>query len=107
MLQALMLAMAAPPQGEGGGPTALLIQIMPIVLIFLVFWFMIIRPQKKQQEQRRTMLDGLKRGDRIITNGGLYATVRDVKGEVVTATIGENVKVEISRQAIATVQHAE
>lgn len=102
MLQAMMLAMAAPPEG-GGGSGALLIQIMPIALIFLVFWFMIIRPQKKQQEQRKTMLDALKRGDRVITNGGLYATIRDVKGDVVTATIGDNVKVEISRQAISTV----
>jgi len=102
MLHASLLAMASPPEG-GGGTGALLIQIMPIALIFLVFWFMIIRPQKRQQEQRKAMLEALKRGDKVITNGGLYATVRDVKGDVVTATIGDNVKVEISRQAVATI----
>lgn len=97
-------AFASPNAGGGGsGGAGSLLSFLPLVLIFAVFWFMIIRPQKKQQEQRKTMLDALKRGDRVITNGGLYATIRDVKGDVVTATIGDNVKVEISRQAISTV----
>jgi preprotein translocase subunit YajC len=96
-----ILAMAAPP-AEGGGAPALF-QFLPIILIFLVFWFMIIRPQKKQQDQRKTMLEAIKRGDRIVTAGGLFATVRDVKGDRVVATIAENVKVEISKAAITGV----
>ncbi|MFN2370496.1 MAG: preprotein translocase subunit YajC [Candidatus Krumholzibacteriia bacterium] len=100
------LAMAAPP-AEGGGAGAGLIQFMPIILIFLVFWFMIIRPQKKQQEQRKIMLAAIKRGDRIVTSGGLFATVRDVKGDRVVATIAENVKVEISLAAITGVMPEE
>lgn len=92
------LAMAAPP--EGGGSGSMIIQFMPIVLIFLVFWFMIIRPQKKTQEQRKTMLAAVKRGDKIVTSGGLFATVKDVKGDRVVATIAEGVKVEISKQSI-------
>lgn len=102
MLHPSLLAMAS-PQGGGGGSSAMLIQIMPIVLIFLVFWFMIIRPQKKQQEQRKAMLEALKRGDRILTNGGLYGTVRDIKGDIVVVNIAENVKVEVSRAAISAV----
>ncbi len=94
-----LLAMAAPP--EGGGSGSMIIQFMPIVLIFLVFWFMIIRPQKKQQEQRKTMLSAVKRGDKIVTSGGLFATVKDVKGDRVVATIAEGVKVEISKQSIS------
>ena len=93
-----LLAMAAPP--EGGGSGSMIIQFMPIVLIFLVFWFMIIRPQKKTQEQRKTMLAAVKRGDKIVTSGGLFATVKDVKGDRVVATIAEGVKVEISKQSI-------
>ena len=96
-----LLAMAAPP--EGGGSGSMLIQFMPIVLIFLVFWFMIIRPQKKNQDQRKTMLEAIKRGDKIVTSGGLFATVKDVKGDRVVATIAEGVKVEISKQAISGV----
>jgi preprotein translocase subunit YajC len=94
-----LLAMASPPEG-GGGTGAMLIQFMPIILIFLVFWFLIIRPQKRQQEQRKTMLEAVKRGDLIVTSGGLFATVKDVKGDRVVATISEGVKVEISKQSI-------
>jgi preprotein translocase subunit YajC len=97
-----VLAMAAPPEG-GGGSGSVLIQFMPIILIFLVFWFMIIRPQKKQQDKRKAMIEALKRGDRIVTNGGLFATVKDVKGDRVVATIAEGVKVEISKSAIGGV----
>lgn len=96
-----MLAMAAPT--EGGGSGSVLIQFMPIILIFLVFWFMIIRPQKKQQDKRKSMIAALKRGDRIVTNGGLHGTVKDVKGDRVVATIAEGVKVEISKSAIGGV----
>ena len=102
MLNLSLLAMAS-PTGGGGGSGALFIQIMPILQIFLVFWFMIIRPQKKTQDQRSKMLEALKRGDRIITTGGLFATIKDVKTDRVVATIGENIKVEISRQAVSTV----
>lgn len=94
-----LLAMAAPP--EGGGSGSMLIQFMPIVLIFLVFWFMIIRPQKKQQDQRKAMLEAVKRGDKIVTSGGLFATVKDVKGDRIVATIAEGVKVEISKSAVS------
>ena len=104
MLHTSLLAMASPPAEGGGGTGALFIQIMPILLIFLVFWFMIIRPQKKQQDQRKAMLEALKRGDKVLTNGGLFATVRDVKTDRVTATLdGDGVKVELSRQAISAV----
>ncbi|MBU8870527.1 MAG: preprotein translocase subunit YajC [Gemmatimonadales bacterium] len=102
MFNLSLLAMASPPEGAGGS-SALLLQIMPIALIFLVFWFMIIRPQKKTQDQRKTMLGALKRGDKIITNGGLFATIKDVKSDRVVATIAEGVKVEVSRQSVSAV----
>ena len=94
-----LLAMASPNPEAGAGSA--LIGFLPIVLIVLVFWFMIIRPQKKQQDQRRAMIEAIKRGDRIVTSGGLFATVRDVKADRVVATINaEGVKVEISKQSI-------
>lgn len=97
-----LLAMASPnPQGGTGSA---LIGFLPIVLIVLVFWFMIIRPQKKQQDQRRAMIEALKRGDRIVTSGGLFATIKDVKTDRVVATVNaDGVKVEISKQAITGV----
>jgi len=97
-----LLAMAS-PQGGGSGNSNPIFTFIPIILIFVVFWFMIIRPQKKQQDQRKAMIEALKRGDRIVTNGGLYATVKDVKGDHVVATIAEGVKVQISKSAIGGV----
>ncbi len=74
-----VLAMANPGGAEGGGSA--LMGFIPIILMFAVFWFLIIRPQKKQADQRKAMIEAIKRGDKIVTNGGLFATVRDVKGD--------------------------
>lgn len=104
MIHASMLAMSS---GEGAGQGAGFIQIGMMVMIFVVFWFMIIRPQKKQQDQRKKMIEAMKRGDKIVTNGGLFATVRDVKGDRIVATIAEGVKVEISKNAVGGVLNEE
>ena len=96
------LAMAQAPEGASGSSAAL-VSFLPLVLIMLVFWFLIIRPQKKQQKQRKAMLQELKKGDRIVTNGGLYATVLNVKEDRVVATIAEGVKVEIAKSAVGGV----
>lgn len=94
-----LLAMASPGGGGEGGASSML-SFLPLVLIFIVFWFMIIRPQKKQQDQRKTMIAALKRGDQIVTSGGLFATIKDVKNDRVVATISDGVKVEISKASI-------
>jgi preprotein translocase subunit YajC len=97
-----LLAMASPNGGGEGGASSML-SFLPLVLIFIVFWFMIIRPQKKNQDKRKTMISALKRGDQILTSGGLFATVKDVKADRVTATIADGVKVEISKSAVSAV----
>ena len=97
-----LLAMASPGGGGEGGASSML-SFLPLVLIFIVFWFMIIRPQKKQQDQRKTMISALKRGDIIVTSGGLFATVKDVKADRVTASIADGVKVEISKSSVSAV----
>ncbi len=98
-----ILAMAAPPAdgAQGGGSPIYMFGMM--ALIFAIFWFMIIRPQQKQQRQKQLMIAALKNGDRIVTNGGLFATVKDVHDDKVVAYIAENVKVEIAKHAIAGV----
>lgn len=103
MLPVTVLAMSAPPaEGAAGGASPLL-SFLPLVLIFVVFWFLIIRPQKKQQDVRRKMLEAVKRGDRVLTTGGLYGVVKDVKGDVLVIAIAENVKVEVAKGAITAV----
>jgi preprotein translocase subunit YajC len=96
-----VLAMSMPGGSAGGGSA--MAGFIPIILMFGVFWFLIIRPQKKQADQRKAMIEAIKRGDKIVTNGGLFATVRDVKGDRVVATIAENVKVEIAKSSVSAV----
>jgi preprotein translocase subunit YajC len=103
MLPVTVLAMSAPPAGGAEGGASPLLSFLPLILIFVVFWFLIIRPQKKQQDQRRKMLEAVKRGDRVLTTGGLYGVVKDVKGDVLVITIAENVKVEVAKGAITAV----
>ena len=98
------LAMSAPNaeggQSSGGNP---MYMFGMMALIFVIFWFMIIRPQQKQQKKRQLMITTLKNGDRIVTNGGLYATVKDVHEDKVVAFISDGVKVEIAKSAIGGV----
>ena len=97
------LAMSSPQSqdGQSGGNPLYMFGMMG--LIFLIFWFMIIRPQQKQQKQRKAMIQELKNGDKIVTNGGLYATVKDVHDDKIVAFIAEGVKVEIAKNAIGGV----
>ncbi len=95
-------AMAAP---QGGGQTSPF-AMLPLFLAFLViFYFLLWRPQAKRQKEHKAMLDALKKGDRVVTSGGLYATVLNVKENegVVVASIADGVKVEIARSSIAAV----
>ncbi|MCB1183876.1 preprotein translocase subunit YajC [bacterium] len=97
------LAMGAPGGGTGAAGGGGLMTILMFGSIFAIFYFMIIRPQKKQQDQRKAMIEALKRGDRIVTNGGIFATVRDVKGDRLIVTIAENVKIELAKNAVGGV----
>jgi preprotein translocase subunit YajC len=97
-----LLALASPP-ADGAGQGSPLPMFLMMGAIFLIFWMMIIRPQQKQQKQRQAMITALKNGDRIITSGGLYATVKDVHEDFVVAFISDGVKVEIAKSAIGGV----
>ena len=81
-----------------------LIQFLPLVLIFVVFYFLLIRPQQKKQKEHRTMLDALRRGDRIVTGGGFYGTVaKVVSPEEVEVDLAPNVRVRVLRSTITSV----
>lgn len=88
----------------GGDPTGGLMSLLPLVLIFVVFYFILIRPQQKKAKEHRAMLSDLKRGDRIVTGGGLIATVIRVTAdsEEVIAEIARDVRVKVVK---STIQH--
>jgi preprotein translocase subunit YajC len=88
----------------GGGPTPpTLVSFLPLALVFVVFYLLLIRPQQQKAKEHRNLLANLKKNDQIITNGGLYGRVLELKEDVVTAEIAPNVKVQISRPQIASV----
>lgn len=96
-----MLVSTAFAQDAAGGGGAM-IQILPLILIFVVFYFLLIRPQQKKARQHREMVAGIKRGDRVVTGGGLHATVAKVEDEAtVVLEIAPNVRVKAQRGTIA------
>jgi preprotein translocase subunit YajC len=84
--------------------TDTLLTFLPMVAIFVVFYFLLIRPQQKKQKDHRTMLDALRRGDRIVTGGGLLGTVsKVVSPEEVEVDLAPNVRVRVLRSTISSV----
>ena len=104
-----MLISAAHAQGAGPLQGLLdnqgaLLQFMPLVLIFVVFYFLLIRPQQKKQRDHRSMLDALRRGDRVVTGGGIIGTVTQVVGpDEVQIEIAQGVRVRVRRTTISEV----
>lgn len=82
----------------------MLVSYGPIVLMGTVFYFLLYRPQKKQQQQRNDMLSNLKKGDRIITTGGMYGTVVTLDAKKVTLKVAEKIEMEFLRSAIQSFQ---
>jgi len=78
--------------------------LMPIIFIFAIFYFLLIRPQQKKQKEHARMVKELKKNDEVVTNGGIHGTVANVKEGTLTLKIDENVKVEINKIAIAYVK---
>jgi preprotein translocase subunit YajC len=102
----LSLLMAAPQAAEGGGSQNFLVTLLPFAAIIAIFYFLIIRPQNKKQKETQRMLSALKKGDRIVTIGGIHGTIQSVREGSVIVRIDDNVKVEFSRSAISSVESA-
>ena len=91
-------------QGGGG---SMLTALMPFVLIFGVFYFLIIVPQRKRQKALQDMIGALKAGDKIITNGGIYATVKQVKEKSLLVMSADKSLLEVSRSSVSGMQGEE
>ena len=86
-------------------PLALVVSLAPMLLIFVVFWFMLIRPQRKKDKQVKEMLNNLKAGDRICTIGGIYGTITGIKDDTITLSVGrDNLTMVVARWAIRSVE---
>jgi len=103
MFIATAYAMGAPggaTGGQGGGGFSSLIMM---VVIFAIFYLILIRPQQKKMKDHKKMVEELKKGDRIITSGGIYGTVENATTETLTIKIAEGVKVKITRGSVGAV----
>ncbi len=99
MTDFVIFAQAAP-----AGQPNLLVSMMPLVFIFVIFYFLLIRPQQKKQKDHEKLVAAVKTGDQVVTNAGIHGTVSNVKEKTVIIRIADNVKVEFDRAAIVVVE---
>lgn len=90
------LLQAAAPAAQGNSWSMWIM----LALIFVVMWFFMIRPQRKQQKELQNFRDSLKKGDKVVTIGGIYGTVCEIKEESVLIEVDNNVKIRVSKQAL-------
>ncbi len=94
-----LYAMASSGGGSGGGGGGM-VALIPLILMFVIFYFLLIRPQQKRAKQHQNFINSLKRGDNVITSGGLIGKVVDIDGDEVTLDLGNNIKVRIIKNSI-------
>ena len=104
LMNIALTAMAAPPGGGTGQQGNWVSTLIPLVVIFGIFYFLMIRPQQKQQKKHKEMLAAIKKGDNVVTRGGVIGTVYGVTDSVITLEVAENVRVKFSRDSVAGVQ---
>lgn len=91
----------------GGQPGNPLMSFMPLILMFVIFYFLLIRPQQKKQKEHKQMLENLQRGDRVVTSGGLYGRIVETKDDLLTVDLGNDVHVQVGRGFISALVPAD
>ena len=99
----LLLGGQQAADGAQSGPLGGMMSFLPFVLIIGIFYFLIIRPQNKKQKETQRMLSALKKGDKVVTIGGVHGTIQNVRESTVIVKVDENTKLEFSRSAISNV----
>ncbi|NTV48636.1 MAG: preprotein translocase subunit YajC [Geobacteraceae bacterium] len=103
----LAFAMGSAPGGAAGGAgggMAAFQQIIPLVFMFAIFYFLLIRPQQKKAKEHKALLESMKRGDNVITAGGVHGKITAVEDELVTLEIANNVNIKITKSYIAAIK---
>lgn len=104
IFQELPLLMGAPAGGAGAsGPASVAPTLVTFGLVFAIFYFLIIRPQNKRQKETKQMLAALKKGDRVVTIGGIRGNVFSLKDDTVVLKVDDNTKIQFSRSAVSSV----
>ena len=95
------LAYAMGTGGSGGGQGGSFGAFVPLILMFAIFYFLLIRPQQKKAKQHREMISAVKKGDRVVSSGGLHGVITGLTDDVVTMEIAPKIRVKVSRGSIA------
>ncbi|CAN5651013.1 preprotein translocase subunit YajC [soil metagenome] len=95
-----LLAQAAQPAPAGPNPLA---SFVPIILIFVIMYFLLFRPQMKRQKEQARLVAGLKTGDKVVTSSGIHGMISNVKDRTITLKIADNVKIEMDKAAVTNV----
>jgi preprotein translocase subunit YajC len=98
----LAYAMGTQP-GGGGGQGSSFMTFLPIIFIFVIFYFLLIRPQQKRAKEHRTLLETIKTGEYVLTSGGIYGRITGIKDNIITLEISDKVRVKVNRGNIAGV----
>ncbi len=88
---------------QADGVASMVSSLLPFLLIIVVFYFLILRPQQKRQKERQKLLEGVKKGDKVITSGGIHGTVEGLEDDSILVKIADNVKVKMDKSAIGTI----
>lgn len=97
----ILFALMAPQGGDGGG--SMISTLLMFALIILIFYFMIIRPQSKRQKERQKMLEAMKKGDKVVTSGGMHGKIVGMEDKTVLLEIADNVKVKVEKSAVSAI----
>ena len=100
-MHSLIIAMAPPQGGQGGGEFTT--TILMFAVIIAIFYFMILRPQQKRQKERQKLLESMKKGDKVVTAGGIHGTIVGIEDKTLLLQIADNVKVKVERSSISIV----
>lgn len=90
-------------QQAPGGMESLLSSIVPFLLIIVIFYFLILRPQQRKQKERAKLLESIKKGDKVITAGGIHGTVEGLDDKTLLVKVADNVKMKFERSAVTTI----
>ncbi|MFZ1081049.1 MAG: preprotein translocase subunit YajC [Candidatus Kryptoniota bacterium] len=91
------------PSGDGGGGGSMVSTLVMFAAIIAIFYFMIIRPQGKRQKDRQKMLETMKKGDKVVTSGGMHGKIVAMEDKTVLLEISDNVKVKVEKSAVTAI----
>ncbi len=101
------LAQAAAPAAPGpDAQPPFYMSIMPLIFVFVIFYFLLIRPQQKRQKDHQKLVESIKTGDKVVTSAGIHGIIANVKDKTVIVKVADNVKLEFDRASVVTVEKA-